>query len=43
VLTLQGSLCTLGAADLRVAAARGEIAFHEGRIRGALPRVVGSR
>ena len=42
VLTVQGGLCHLTAADLRGAVARGEIVFHEGRIRGALPRVVGS-
>jgi hypothetical protein len=42
VLTLTGELCRASADELPALLARGEIHFHEGRIRGALPQLSGA-
>ena len=41
VLTETGDLCRATAADLRVRLGQGQVAFHAGRIRGALPAIRG--
>jgi Nucleotidyl transferase AbiEii toxin, Type IV TA system len=40
VLTTAGDLCRLAPPDVPAALGRGELGFHPGRIRGALPRLV---